>query len=116
MSTLVLYHNPRCSKSRAALALLEERGAPHQVVRYLEQPLTRPALESLARQLGVAPRSMMRTKESVYGELGLAEAGDDVLFDSMVAHPKLMERPILSDGQRAVIGRPPEQMLTLLDN
>ncbi|MEM1437278.1 MAG: arsenate reductase (glutaredoxin) [Pseudomonadota bacterium] len=116
MSTLVLYHNPRCSKSRAALALLEARGVEHQVIRYLEQPLTRPELESLARQIGVAPRAMMRTKESVYGELGLASAGDEALFDSIAAHPKLLERPILSDGERAVIGRPPEQILTLLDH
>lgn len=115
MKTFTLYHNPRCSKSRAALALLEERNLAPELLLYLDQPPSADTLRALAAQLGVEPRAMMRTGESVYGELSLAQASDDALFEAMAQHPKLIERPILSDGERAVIGRPPENVLALID-
>ncbi len=111
-----MYHNPRCSKSRAALALLEERQLAPQLLLYLDTPPAADTLRSLAAQLGIGPRAMMRTGESAYSELALAQASDDALFAAMAEHPRLIERPILSDGTRAVIGRPPENVLALIDD
>lgn len=112
---MTLYHNPRCSKSRAALALLEERGARFEVVRYLDEPPSEETLRALAKKLGLADvRGMMRAKEAAYKEQSLAEAGDDALFAAMAATPILIERPILESDHRAVIARPPERVLALL--
>ena len=113
----VLYHNPRCSKSRAALALLAERGITPRVVHYLETPPDAAALRRLLDALDLEPRALLRTGEASYRTLGLAAPGitDDVLIEAMVAHPVLIERPILVRGTRAVIGRPTERLLTLLD-
>jgi arsenate reductase len=113
--SLVLLHNPRCSKSRAALALLEERGVSFEERRYLEAPLDRSELGELAVRLGRAPGQWVRRGEAAFGEAGLApDAGDDALLDAMAAHPILIERPILISGSRAVVGRPPERILELL--
>lgn len=113
---LVLYHNPRCSKSRQALALLEERGLKPTVIRYLETPPSLVELKRLAKQLEVVPREMMRAGDDLFRELGLDAPGttDDRLFAAMAAHPALIERPILVAGRRAVIGRPPERVLELI--
>ncbi len=107
--------NPGCSKCRGALELLESHGANATLVRYLEDRPTRGELEAIVRMLGIAsPRAMMRTGETLYGELGLADADDDRLLDAMVEHPILIERPIVIRGERAVIARPAEKLLELL--
>ena len=116
MTDLILYHNPRCSKSRGALELLEARGVTPQVVRYLETPPSATGLRELLSKLGIGARALLRSGEDEYKELGLADANlsDEQLIAAMAAHPKLIERPILIAGERAVIGRPPEKVLELL--
>lgn len=111
-----VYFNPRCSKCRSARELLEARGEPATYLHYLENPPTRAELERLMKRLGIAsPRDMMRTSESIYAELGLAEADDAGLLEAIVAHPILLERPIGVRGERAVIARPPERVLELFE-
>jgi arsenate reductase len=117
MADVVIYHNPRCSKSRQALQLLQERGVEPEVVLYLQQPPDARQLRALLAKLGIGARALLRTGEAAYRELGLADEGlgDDVLIDAMCAHPVLIERPIAIRGARAVLGRPPENVLGLLD-
>lgn len=110
---LVLLHNPRCSKSRATRALLEERGASFGVREYLNDPLSAAELEELAKRLGKATSDWVRKGESVYQETGLAGASDEALREAIAANPILMERPILVSAERAAIGRPPENVLDL---
>ena len=113
--TLVLLHNPKCSKSRAAKALLEERGVAFETRAYLEQPLDRAELAELVRLLGRAPSEWVRRGQAEFAEAGLDAASDaDALLDAMAATPILMERPIAIRGERAVVGRPPENVLELL--
>ncbi len=114
MSDVTIYHNPRCSKSRQTLALLEEHGINPTVIEYLNTTLDAESLASIATKLGVSPREMMRTKEAPYGENDLANADDQTLIKAIVAHPILLERPIVTRGNRAVIGRPPENVLELI--
>ena len=115
MADITIYHNPRCSKSRTALALLEERGAEAHVVEYLKDGPTRPEIEQLMVLLDITdPREMMRVKDDAYRELALADATADELIDAMAAHPILIERPIVVSGNRAVIGRPTERIQELL--
>ncbi|RMF17392.1 MAG: arsenate reductase (glutaredoxin) [Gammaproteobacteria bacterium] len=116
MDTITLYHNPRCSKSRQALALLQERGVEPDIVRYLENPPDVNTLRQLVKALNRPVRDILRTKEAPYKELDLArpELDDDSLLEAIAAHPKLLERPIAVKGDRAVIGRPPENVLELL--
>jgi arsenate reductase len=111
-----LYHNPRCSKSRGALELLQERGVSPRVIAYLDTPPTADELRELLRLLALPARALLRTGEDEYTALGLADPSlpDDALIAAMVAHPRLIERPVFVHGGRAVIGRPPEQVLTLL--
>jgi arsenate reductase len=112
---IVLLHNPRCSKSRAALELLEERGVPFTERRYLDQPLDVAELAELGERLASPPAEWVRKGEAAYGEAGLSgEATDDALLQAMAERPILMERPILVRGDRAVVGRPPERILELL--
>jgi arsenate reductase (glutaredoxin) len=107
--------NPSCSKCRGARDLLAEHGVDARYVRYLEDTPSRAELERVMGLLGLDdPRGMMRTGEPVYAELGLARAGRDELLDAMVAHPILIERPIVIRGDRAVIARPPDKLLDLL--
>ena len=115
--TYTLFHNPQCSKSCAAKALLEERGIDFRVFHYLEEPLTEEELENVMRCLGLSkPRPMMREREKIYGELGLDELQENEdLIRAMTVNRVLIERPILVRGDRAVIGRPPERVLELLD-
>ena len=114
-TSVTLLHNPRCSKSRAAKALLDERGVDYREHRYLEEPLDRADLADLQRRLGASPRTWIRSKEAAYAEARLAaDASDDQLLDAIAAHPVLLERPILVVGNRAVVGRPPENILAIL--
>ncbi|MTV24146.1 arsenate reductase (glutaredoxin) [Nitriliruptoraceae bacterium ZYF776] len=113
--TTTVWHNPRCSKSRKALALLDERDVEVEIRRYLDDPPSRDELVTLLEQLGVSDlRDVLRTGERVYRELELGEADDAALFDAVVAHPILLERPIVVHDGEAVVGRPPENVLSLL--
>lgn len=111
MPDVRVYHNPRCSKSRACLQILEERGLAPQPVRYLEGRPDRVELEWLWRRLGP---EMVRTSEALYKDLGLAQAGPDQLLDALIEHPILIERPIVIVGDRAIVARPPEKVQELL--
>ena len=114
MAALELWHNPRCSKSRAALALLEAQRLPFTLRLYLEAPPTREALAAVIQALGLTPRSFLRRKEEAFKTLGLAEASEEACLDAMVAHPVLIERPVLVAGDRAALGRPDTTTLTAL--
>lgn len=116
MTDLTLYHNPRCSKSRGALELLEQRGLAPTVVRYLETPLEASQLRSLLAKLGLSARQLLRTGEDEYKSLNLADPSlsEAQLIAAIAEHPKLMERPILEAGDKAIIGRPPEKVLEIL--
>ncbi|WP_122869708.1 arsenate reductase (glutaredoxin), partial [Pseudomonas viridiflava] len=113
MTDLTLYHNPRCTKSRGALELLQARGLSPDVVLYLETPPDAAQLRELLGKLGISARQLLRTGEDDYKQLNLADASlsDEQLIAAMAAHPKLIERPILVVGDKAVIGRPPENVL-----
>ena len=116
MTDVTLYHNPRCSKSRGALELLEARGLTPTIVRYLETPLDAAQLQALLGKLKLSARQLLRTGEDEYKSLSLADSNlsEAQLIAAIAAHPKLMERPILEVGDKAVIGRPPENILELL--
>lgn len=118
MTGISLYHNPRCSKSRQALELLRQRGVEPDLILYLEQALSPTELGDLLQRLGMTPRQLLRRSEDAYRELnlGAAELSDEELIEAMIEHPRLIERPIAVRGARAVVGRPPEQVLALLDD
>lgn len=116
MANVTIWHNPRCSKSRDAAALLEEKGIDAEVVKYLETPPTKEELIAVLKMLGLTARELMRTKEDIYKELDLKEVSDeDKLIEAMVEHPKLIERPIVIKDGKAAIGRPIENIIDLLD-
>lgn len=114
--TVTIYHNPRCSKSRQTLALLEEKGIEPIVREYLKNVPTATELNSLLEMLQMAPRDLMRKNETSYKEAGLNDErlSRAALIEGMIAHPKLIERPIVINGNKAAIGRPPENVLTIL--
>jgi arsenate reductase len=113
--SVVIYHNPRCSKSRQTLALLEENGIQPEVIKYLDTPPSVDELKTLLSQLELTDvRKMMRTKEDIYKELELKEADEETLFSAMANNPKLIERPIVVNNGKARHGRPPEQVLEIL--
>ncbi|QDU11779.1 arsenate reductase (glutaredoxin) [Gimesia aquarii] len=111
-----IYHNPRCSKSRQALALIEESGNQLQIVEYLKSPPTAEELDSILKKLNREPQELMRKGEKIYRELNLAEQemSREEAIAVMVEHPKLIERPIVVKGRKAVLGRPPENVNELL--
>ena len=111
-----IYHNPRCSKSRQTLQLLQEHGVEPQITEYLKSPPDRATLERILAMLGLEPRQLMRTKEKEYKEAGLDDPAldRDQLIQAMIDHPKLIERPIVIRDGQARIGRPPEQVLEIL--
>ena len=113
---IILWHNPRCSKSRQALALLEEAGAELTIRRYLDDPPSLSELEAVHTALGTPPAiDMMRPKEAEFKAAGLSKTDDErTLLQAMADHPKLIERPVAIKGTRAIIGRPPERVLDLL--
>ncbi|MZI92033.1 arsenate reductase (glutaredoxin) [Vibrio sp. CAIM 722] len=115
--SVVIYHNPRCSKSRETLVLLEANNVKPEVIKYLETPPDLAQLKHLYQQLGYTEvRKMMRTKEELYKSLNLGDSSvsDEDLFNAMVEHPKLIERPIVVANDKARIGRPPESVLEIL--
>ena len=116
MSDVQVWFNAKCSKCRTTQGILQERGVDADYVKYLEQA---PSKDDLRRVLGMlgadSPRAIARTGEPEWKDLGLDDADDDAILDAMVQHPILIERPIIIRGDRAVIGRPPENVLTLLD-
>lgn len=113
---LRIYHNPRCSKSRQTLALIENAGQSPDVILYLETPPTTAELKSLLKKLGMSARDLMRKGESDYKENNLADSSvtEDQLIQAMVKYPKLIERPIVVKGDQAILGRPPENVNELL--
>jgi arsenate reductase len=116
MDEFRIYHNPRCSKSRQTLALLEQHGIIPEVVLYLETPPDREELEELLEKLGKKPHEIVRRGEAEYKEAGLdRNSSDEAVLEAMLAHPRLIERPIVEYGDRAVLGRPPENVLDLID-
>ena len=116
MNTITIWHNPRCSKSRDSFKLLEEKGIEANVVKYLEDVPKKEELKTVLAMLGMnSARELMRTKEAVYVELNLKdETSEEKLIEAMVNNPKLIERPIIIKGNKAVIGRPIEKVIELL--
>lgn len=116
MTSVTIYHNPRCSKSRQTLALLEEQGIEPSVIKYLETPPSEAQLQEVLTLLALTPRQLMRIKEAEYKALGLdnESLSNDELIAAMIATPKLIERPIVLANGKAAIGRPPENVLAIL--
>ncbi len=115
MSDVTIYHNPRCSKSRTTLALLEENGVSPDVVLYLETPPSAQDISGLLAKLSMTAGQLVRSGEDVYKECGLhKDSSDEQVLAAMAQHPKLIERPIVVMGNRAVLGRPPENVLALI--
>ena len=112
----VIYHNPRCSKSRQALALLRDNAIEPIIVEYLKEPITKPQLKELLKKLGLEPRELLRKSEKEFKDLQLSNKSlsDDIVIDFMIKHPKLIERPIIVRGDHAVIGRPADKIFNLM--
>ena len=114
---VMIYHNPRCSKSRNALAILQEQGIQPLVVEYLKTPFNAKQISSICLKLGIKPEQLLRKGESVFKEYYSGDNMTDAAsIKAMVKHPILIERPIIVCGNKAVIGRPPEQVLLILNN
>ena len=115
MKNVTIWHNPRCSKSRNAAALLEEQGVEAEVVKYLDTPPSKEELVEMLKMLGLSARELMRTKEDIYKVLDLKNENDEEkLIEAMAANPKLIERPIVIKDGKAAIGRPIENIVELL--
>lgn len=113
---ITIYHNPRCSKSRQTLALLNEKDINPTVIEYLTQPPDAQTIKSILAKLNLSARELMRTKEQAYkdNQLGASDLSEQALIEAMVEHPILIERPIVINGDKAAIGRPPENVLEIL--
>lgn len=114
--SVIIYHNPRCSKSRQALQLLSDAGIKPEIIEYLNSPPTMKELKTILALLKLEPRGLMRTREQVYSDLNLEDTSlsDDDLLKAMVENPVLIERPVVVANDRAVIGRPPESVLQII--
>ncbi len=114
--SVTIYHNPRCSKSRQTLQLLDEHGVAPRIVEYLKTPPSRAELTQLLKMLKISARELMRTQDDLYRELHLDDPAlsEDDLIEAMAAHPALIERPIVIHNGKAAIGRPPEKILEIL--
>ena len=112
--TVTIYHNPRCSKSRQTLALIQEKGIEPRIVEYLTEPPDAAELKRILGILGKSPRDILRRKEAREAGLDDPALSDDALIEKMVAHPIVIERPIVVTGDRAALGRPPESVLDIL--
>ncbi len=116
MSEYTIYHNPRCSKSRTTLALLQENNIEPEIVLYLETPPDEAQIKALLSKLNLSAAQLVRRGEDAYKEHGLsAQSSEQELVAAMASSPKLIERPIVVQGDRAVLGRPPENVLDLID-
>ena len=117
MSNVKIYHNPRCSKSRQTLQIIKDHGIESKVIEYLKEPLEKSELENIAKSLGVRPKEFVRKNEAEFKDNNLAGKleKDDELFEAMSKFPKIMERPIIISDLGAVIGRPPENVLKVLE-
>ena len=116
MSNLIIYHNPKCSKSRQTLELITKRNLRPKIILYLEEKLSKEELQNIILKLGIKPRDLLRKGESDYKENNLGDSSlkDEELIRLMICFPKLIERPIVIKGKQAVIGRPPENIFKLL--
>lgn len=116
MTDIQILHNPRCSKSRQTLALLEEKGIKPEIIKYLDTPPTAAELKAILSKLGISARELLRKGEDDYKNLNLKDPdlSEDALIEAMVSHPKLIERPIVIRDNQAKIGRPPESVLDIL--
>jgi arsenate reductase (glutaredoxin) len=116
MSNITIYHNPRCSKSRQTLKILQDNNITPQIILYLETPPSKSDLKNLLAKLDIGARDLLRPSEEAYKLKGLSDKSltDDQLISAMLAEPKLIERPIVVAGEKAVLGRPPENVLALL--
>ena len=116
MSAYKIFHNPRCSKSRQALQMLQDNNCDIEIINYLETDLNASLIKDVLHKLSLKPRDILRTSEQDYKDNNLKEDNfsDDDLIDYMIKHPKLIERPIVIKGHRAVLGRPPENVLELI--
>ncbi len=113
---VTIYHNPRCTKSRQTLELLEQRGIKPKIIEYLDTPPSAAELKHLLKLLGMPARELLRTKEDEYRQEKLDDPGlsDAEIISAMIKHPRLIERPIVVAGNKAAIGRPPEKVLKIL--
>ena len=113
---ITIYHNPRCSKSRATMKILEEKGIDPTIIEYLETPPDAATLDGFLTRLGIGPRELMRKGEAPYKDLNLKDEGKDraALIKAMVDNPILIERPIVVNGDKVALGRPPEKILGIL--
>ena len=116
MPKAIFFHNPRCSKSRQALALLKERKDKFEVFMYLDEKLEKGFLKEIIQKLGISPRDLLRTGESAYKDNNLKDSNisDEEIINLMIEHPKLIERPIYIKDTKAIIGRPPEEVLKIV--
>lgn len=114
MAKLKIYHNPRCTKSRQTLTLLKEKGEEPDVVEYLKTPPTESEIRDLITKMGGDPSALVRTKEDLYKSLGFDLTSSEVVAKNLAENPKLLERPIVVNGNKAAIGRPPENVLEVL--
>ena len=115
---VTIYHNPRCSKSRQTLEMIEEKNIKPTVIEYLKSPPSKAELKRILKLLKLTPRDLLRKKEAEYKQQGLDDDSltDDQIIDTMIAHPKLIERPIVIAGDKAVLGRPPENVLEIISD
>ena len=117
MNTVTIWHNQRCSKSRAAMEILEQNNCDTEVVKYLETNPDETQIKTILKMLGITPRELMRQKEDLYKEMKLKEeTNDEKLISAMAQNPKLIERPIIIKNNRAIIGRPTERIAEFLNS
>ena len=117
MNNVKIYHNPRCSKSRQTLQIIKDNGVEPEVIEYLKEPLEKSELENIAKRLGLRPKKFVRKNEAEFKDNNLAGKleKDDEIFEAMSKFPKIMERPIIISDLGAVIGRPPENVLKVIE-
>jgi len=116
MQDITIWHNPRCSKSREALSILEENGCKSEIIKYLDTKPNETEIKNILKMLGVNARELMRTKEAIYKELNLKDETDEnKLIQAMAEHQKLIERPIIIKGDKAIIGRPSSKIAEFLN-
>lgn len=117
MQEITIWHNPKCSKSREALDIAKENGCDVSIIKYLEESPDKETLKTILKMLGITPIELMRTKEDLYKELGLKDVSDDeALIEAMVQNPKLIERPVIIKGDKAIIGRPTQRIAEFLNS